>query len=79
MTEMLRLDRLPSPEAVRVLRTQVAESGHLEAVLDPNAIGITDTRANVDRILEIAKAFDGDAQVRSEVVRIRNADAATVG
>ena len=79
VTEMLRLDRLPSAEAVRVLRPLVAESGYLEAVEDPNAIIITDTRANVDRIMEIANAFDGDAQVRAEVIRIRNADAASIG
>lgn len=79
VTEMLRLDRLPSAEAVRVLRPLVAESGYLEAVEDPNAILITDTRANVDRIIEIANAFDGDAQVRAEVIRFRAAEAATVG
>ena len=79
VTEMLRLDRLPSAEAVRVLRPLVAESGYLEAVEDPNAIIITDTRANVDRIMQIANAFDGDAQVRAEVIRFRAADAASVG
>ncbi|SHF30743.1 type II secretion system protein D (GspD) [Loktanella atrilutea] len=79
VTEMLRLDRLPSAEAVRVLRPLVAESGYLEAVEDPNAIIITDTRANVDRIMQIANAFDGDAQVRAEVIRIRNAEAASIG
>ncbi len=79
VTEMLRLDRLPSAEAVRVLRPLVAESGYLEAVEDPNAIIITDTRANVDRIMQIANAFDGDAQVRAEVIRFRAADASSVG
>ena len=79
VTEMLRLDRLPSAEAVRVLRPLVAESGYLEAVEDPNAIIITDTRANVDRIMQIANAFDGDAQVRAEVIRFRAAEASSVG
>lgn len=79
VTETLRLDRLPSAEAVRVLRPLVAESGYLEAVEDPNAIIITDTRANVDRIIQIANAFDGDAQVRAEVIRFRQAEASSVG
>jgi general secretion pathway protein D len=79
VTETLRLDRLPSAEAVRVLRPLVAESGYLEAVEDPNAIIITDTRANVDRIIKIANAFDGDAQVRAEVIRFRQAEASSVG
>ncbi len=79
VTEMLRLNRLPSVEAVRVLRPLVAESGYIEAVEDPNGVVITDTRANVDRIMAIARSFDGDALVRSEVLRFRSADAATVG
>ncbi len=79
VTEMLRLNRLPSAEAVRVLRPLVAESGYIEAVEDPNGVVITDTRANVDRIMAIARSFDGDALVRSEVLRFRSADAATVG
>lgn len=79
VTELLRLTRLPSPEAVRVLRPLVAESGYLEAVEDPNSIIITDTRANVDRIMAIARAFDGDELVSAEVIRFRFADAATVG
>ena len=79
VTEMLRLTRLPSVEAVRVLRPLVAESGYIEAIEDPNAIIITDTRANVDRLIVIARAFDGDAAVRAEVIRFRFADAGTVG
>lgn len=79
VTEMLRLNRLPSAEAVRVLRPLVAASGYIEAVEDPNGVVITDTRANVDRIMAIARSFDGDALVRSEVLRFRSADAATVG
>ena len=79
VTEMLRLNRLPSAEAVRVLLPLVAESGYIEAVEDPNGVVITDTRANVDRIMAIARSFDGDALVRSEVLRFRSADAVTVG
>ncbi|APE42013.1 type II secretion system protein GspD [Sulfitobacter alexandrii] len=79
VTVMLRLNRLPSAEAVRVLRPLIAESGYIEAVEDPNAVVITDTRANVDRITAIAQSFDGDVQVRAEVIRFRSADAGTVG
>ncbi|MBP1806176.1 type II secretion system secretin GspD [Rubellimicrobium aerolatum] len=79
VTEILRLSRLPSAEAVRVLRPLVAESGYIEALVDPNAILLTDTRANVERILEIARAFDAETDEQSEVIRFANADAATVG
>lgn len=79
VTEVLRLSRLPSAEAVRVLRPLIAESGYIEALVDPNAILLTDTRANVDRILEIARVFDGETQEQAEVVRFAYADAGTVG
>ena len=79
VTEMLRLERLPSAEAMRVLRPLVASSGYLEAILDPNAIIITDTRANVDRILEIARAFDSESPEEAQVIRFVYADAGTVG
>ena len=75
----LRLDRLPSAEAVRVLAPLVADSGYIEAIADPNAVLITDTRANVDRISAIARAFDSDENVRAEVIRFANADAVAVG
>ncbi len=79
VTTMLRLDRLPSTEAVRVLAPLVAESGYMEAIADPNAVLITDTRANVDRISALARAFDSDENVRSEVIRFANADAVAIG
>ncbi len=79
VTEMLRLSRLPSAEAVRVLRPLIAESGYIEAIADPNSIIISDTRANVDRIMAIARTFDGDQRVEAEVIRFRFADASTVG
>ena len=79
VTEMLQLDRLPSDEAVRVLRPLVAESGYIEAIEDPNVIVITDTSANVRRIMAIARSFDGDAAVRAAVIRFQYADATTVG
>ncbi len=79
VTEMLRLSRLPSAEAVRVLRPLIADSGYIEAIADPNSIIISDTRANVDRIMAIARTFDGDQRVQAEVIRFRFADATTVG
>lgn len=79
VTQMLRLNRLPSQEAVRILRPLIAASGYIEAVADPNAIVITDTNANVASMIAIAKSFDGDADVRAEVIRFQSADATSVG
>ncbi|SLN12937.1 Type II secretion system protein D precursor [Roseivivax jejudonensis] len=77
-TRIVELDRLPAEEAVRVLRPLVAEAGYIEALSDPNAIIVTDTRANVERIVEIARTFDGPENLRTEVVRFNYADADAV-
>ncbi len=79
VTRLLRLDRLPAAEAVRVLGPLVAGSGYIEAVADPNAIVVSDTLANIERLFEIARTFDADAGVRAEVIRFTYAQAAIVG
>jgi general secretion pathway protein D len=78
VTKLVPLDRLPSAEAVRVLRPLVAQTGYIEALTDPNAIIITDTQANVDRIINIAKTFDTPEEERTEVIRFTYAEAAAV-
>lgn len=78
ITKLVPLDRLPSAEAVRVLRPLVAQTGYIEALSDPNAIIITDTQANVDRIVNIARTFDTPEEQRTEVVRFNFAEAETV-
>lgn len=78
ITKLVPLDRLPSAEAVRVLRPLVAENGYIEALTDPNAIIITDTQANVDRIVNIARTFDTPDEQRTEVIRFNFAEADTV-
>lgn len=78
VTKLVPLDRLPSAEAVRVLRPLVAANGYIEALTDPNAVIITDTQANVDRIVNIARTFDSPQDQRTEVVRFTYAEAATV-
>lgn len=78
VTRLLRLNRLPSAEAVRVLRPLIDEAGYIEAIEDPNAIVVTDTLANVDRIVAIATTFDGEAEMEAEVIRFTYAEAGTV-
>ena len=78
VTKLLALDRLPSAEAVRVLRPLVAQEGYIEALTDPNAIIITDTQANVNRIVDIARTFDSGTILRTEVIRFSYADAPAV-
>ncbi len=78
VTRLLRLERLPSSEAVRVLRPLIDEAGYIEALEDPNSIIVTDTLENVNRIVDIARTFDGTAATRAEVIRFSFADAGAV-
>jgi general secretion pathway protein D len=78
VTRLLRLNRLPAAEAVRVLRPLIDEAGYIEAIEDPNAIVITDTLDNVNRIVSIATTFDGEAAMEAEVIRFSFAEAGTV-
>ena len=79
VTELVPLARLPSTEAVRVLKPLVADTGYIESLTDPNAIIITDTQANVDRIVTIARTFDRpEREDRTEVIRFTFADATAV-
>lgn len=78
ITKLVPLERLPSAEAVRVLRPLVAQNGYIEALTDPNAIIITDIQANVDRIIAIAQTFDSPAEQRTEVIRFSFAEADAV-
>lgn len=78
ITKLVPLERLPSAEAVRVLRPLVAQNGYIEALTDPNAIIITDIQANVDRIIAIAQTFDSPAEQRTAVIRFSFAEADAV-
>jgi general secretion pathway protein D len=78
ITKLVVLDRLPSAEAVRVLRPLVAATGYIEALSDPNAIIISDTQANVDRIVNIARTFDIPAEQRTDIIRFAYAEAQAV-
>ncbi|WP_226783103.1 type II secretion system secretin GspD [Oceaniglobus trochenteri] len=79
VTRTLELQRLSPGEAVRVLRPLVATTGYIEALTNPNAIVVTDTRENTMRILDIARTFDSREEDRAQVISFRFADAATVG
>ena len=79
VTRLVPLLRLPSAEAMRVLAPLVAQSGNIEALTEPNAIIITDTRSNADRLATIARTFDNRDELQTQVVRLQFGDAAVIG
>ena len=79
VTRLVPLLRLSAAEAMRVLQPLVAPSGNIEALNEPNAIIITDTRSNADRLATIARTFDNRDELQTQVVRLQFGDAAVIG
>lgn len=81
VTRLIRLQTLPSAEAVRILRPLIASFGSIEASTRPNAIIVTDYAENIRRIEAIAKSLDGSGGGAAGFQRItlRHANAAQVG
>lgn len=75
VTRLINLGRLQAGQAVEVLRPLIADTGYIEALDDPNAIIITDTLANVERIGRIAQTFDENDAVQTAVIPFNFADA----
>ena len=78
VTKLLRLEKLPSAEAVRILRPLVSSTGYLESVADPNAVLLTDTSDNVERISALLTRLDGEETTDSQIIKFKHADAETV-
>lgn len=81
VTRLIRLNTLPSAEAVRILRPLIASFGSIEASTRPNAVIVTDYAENVRRIERLARSLDGGGGGAATFQRIslRHAGAAQVG
>lgn len=78
VTRLIRLGNLPSEQAVRVLRPLVASFGVLEAIPQPNALIVTDTAENVDRVQALAASLDTAQGDEVGAITLRYAGAAEV-
>jgi general secretion pathway protein D len=81
VTRLIRLQTLPSSEAVRILRPLVASFGSIEASTRPNAVVVTDYAENVRRIEAIARSLDGagGGSTGFQRIALSNGNAAQVG
>ena len=81
VTRMIRLQTLPSAEAVRILRPLVASFGSIEASTRPNAVVVTDYAENVRRIERLARSLDvgGGGAASSQRITLEHASAGQVG
>jgi len=79
VSRVIPLRNLPSDAAVRVFRPLVASFGSVEALVNPNAIVVTDYAENVRRIERLAAQIDGGGGSAFESLSLRYASAKDVG
>ena len=79
VTRVIPLRNLAGDAAVRVFKPLVASFGSVEALVNPNAIVVTDYAENVRRIERLAQQLDGAGGASFESLDLRYASAKDVG
>ena len=79
VTRVFPLRNLPSDAAVRVFRPLIASFGSIEALVNPNAVVVTDYAENVRRIERLAQDLDAGGGAAFESLPLRHASAKDVG
>lgn len=75
VTQVIQLKNIAAAKVIPVLRPLVPQNSHLAAYDPSNAIVITDTSANIERIKEVIDKIDRAALPVTEVVKLKYADA----
>ncbi|WP_245551650.1 type II secretion system secretin GspD [Gilvimarinus chinensis] len=75
MTQVIQLENISAAKLLPVLRPLVPQHGHISAYDPSNAIIVTDTRANINRLLDVVKQIDKAAVISTELVELRYAQA----
>ncbi len=75
VTQVIQLKNIAAAKVIPVLRPLVPQNSHLAAYDPSNAIVITDTNANIERIKEVIDKIDKAALPVTEVVRLKYAEA----
>ncbi len=79
VTRVVRLDNVAAQQLVPVLRTLIAQNGHLAAMPGTaNALIIVDRRGNVDRLVRVLRELDQAAQEDYDFIQLQNASAADI-
>ena len=76
LTQLVPLKYISAVDAVNLLRPFVPQQGGISAHRETNLLIITDTAANIRRVLDIVKLLDVEVAVDElQIIPIRNADA----
>ncbi len=75
ITQVIQLKNIAAAKVIPVLRPLVPQNSHLAAYDPSNAIVITDTNANIERMKEVIDKIDKAALPTTEIVKLKYADA----
>lgn len=75
VTQVIQLKNIAAAKVIPVLRPLVPQNSHLAAYDPSNAIVITDTVANIERMREVIDKIDRAALPTTEIVPLKYADA----
>lgn len=75
VTQVVSLDNISATKLIPVLRPLVPQEGHMAAYADSNAIIITDTSENIEKLTQIINQLDTSTQQETEVIKLKYASA----
>nr|WP_090207044.1 type II secretion system secretin GspD [Ectothiorhodospira magna] len=78
ITRVVTVNHVDAAQLVPILRPLIPQSGHLAASPESNTLVISDTAANVNRMVEIIGRIDQESREDMEVIPLRHAAAGEV-
>lgn len=78
ITRVIELENISATKLIPVLRPLMPQEGHMAAYADSNAIIVSDSRENVQKIIEIIAQLDKTTQQETEIIKLKYASAEEV-
>ncbi len=78
ITQVIQLENISAAKLIPVLRPLAPQQAHMAAYAPSNAIIISDTAANIDRIRQVLKSIDLSAVQTTDIVSLEHASAEEV-
>lgn len=78
VTQVIQLNNISAAKLIPVLRPLAPQQAHMAAYTPSNAIIISDTAANIERIREVIENVDRSAVEETDIVRLKHASAEEV-
>lgn len=75
VTQVIEVENVNAAKLIPILRPLVPQQSHMAAYAESNAIIISDTAANINRILAVIKKIDTASLQENEVIKLKHASA----